>query len=46
MVILQDKIVKFELNHQKEILDEYSSTLEIFLVKHVHISILVSRYYT
>ena len=40
-LILQEKIAKFELNHQKEDLDEYGSTLEFFLVQHVHISILV-----
>ena len=40
--ILQEKIVKFELGHQKKVLDECSSTLEFFLVKYLHISILVS----
>ena len=40
--ILQEKIVKFELGHQNKILDECSSTLEYFLVKYLHISILVS----
>ena len=38
---VEDKIVKSEGNHQKEILDSYSLTLEFFLVKHVHISNLV-----
>ena len=33
------KITKFELSHQKKVLDECSSTLEYFLVKYVHISI-------
>ena len=42
--ILQEKIVKFELGHQKKVLDECSSTLEFFLVKYLHISILVSLY--
>ena len=42
MLILQEKIAKFELSHQKKVLDECSSTLEFFLVKYVHISILVS----
>ena len=41
-LILQEKIAKFELSHQKKVLDECSSTLENFLVKYVHISILVS----
>ena len=36
--ILQEKIVKFELSHQK-VLDECSLTLEFFLVKSVHVSI-------
>ena len=39
--ILQEKIVKFELD-QKKVLDEYSSNLEFFLVKCVHISILIN----
>ena len=39
---LQEKIAKFELSHQKKVLDECSSTLEFFLEKYVHISILVS----
>ena len=37
-LILQEKIAKFELSHQKKVLDECSSTLEFFLVKYVHIS--------
>ena len=37
-LILQEKIVKFELGHQRKVLDEYSLTLEFFLVKYVHIS--------
>ena len=36
-LILQEKIAKFELGHQKRVLDERSSTLEFFLVKCVHI---------
>ena len=40
-LILQEKIAKFELGHQKKVLDECSSTLEFFLVKFVHISIFV-----
>ena len=40
--ILQEIIVKFELGHQKKVLDECSSTLEIFLVKYVYTSILVN----
>ena len=30
-LILQEKIAKFELIHQKKVLDEYCSTLEFFL---------------
>ena len=41
-LILQEKIAKFELSHQKKVLDECSSILEFFLVNNVHISILVS----
>ena len=37
--IVQEKIAKFELNHQKNVLDECSSTLEFFIVKYFHISI-------
>ena len=33
ILILQEKIVKFKLNHQKKVLDECSSTLEIFSYK-------------
>ena len=40
--ILHEKIIKFELGHPKKVLDECSSTLEFFLVKYLHISILVS----
>ena len=40
--ILQEKIAKFKLGHQKKVLDECSSTLEFFLVKYIHVSILVS----
>ena len=39
--ILHEKIAKFELGHQKKVLDECSSTLEFFLVKFVHVSIWV-----
>ena len=39
---LQEKIAKFELSHQNKVLDECSSTLEFFLVKYVHIIILVN----
>ena len=39
--ILQEEIAKFELSHQNKVLDECSLTLEFFLVKYVHISILV-----
>ena len=38
-LILQEKTAKFELSHQKKVLDECSSTLGFFLVKYVHISI-------
>ena len=38
-LILQEKITKFELSHQKIVLNDCSSILEFFLV---HISILVS----
>ena len=41
-LILQEKVVKFELDHKKEVLDECILTLEIFLVKYMHIFILVS----
>ena len=41
-LILQEKIAKFELSHQKKVLDECRSILEFFLVIYVHISILVS----
>ena len=40
-IILQEKIAKFELSHQKKVLDECSSTLEFFIVKYVHIFIFV-----
>ena len=40
-LILHKNIAKFALGHQKFILDACSSTLEISLVKYVHISILV-----
>ena len=32
-LILQEKFVKFELSHQKKVLDKCNSTLEFFLVK-------------
>ena len=41
-LILQEKIAKFDLSHQKKVLNECSLTLKFFLVKYVHISILVS----
>ena len=41
-LILQEKIAKFELSCQEKVLDEYSSTLKFFLVKHVHISIFIN----
>ena len=41
-LILQEKIAKFGLGHQKKVSHECSSSLEFFLVKYVHISILVS----
>ena len=41
-LILQEKVAKFELSHQKKVLDEYSSTLEFFFVNYVHILILIS----
>ena len=40
-LILQEKFAKFELSHQKGILDECSSTLEFFLGKYVHNSISI-----
>ena len=40
--ILQEKIAKFELGHQKNDLDECSVTLEFFLVKYLHTSILIN----
>ena len=40
-LILQEKIAKFELSHQKKVLDECSSTLEFFPIKYEHISIFV-----
>ena len=36
---LQGKIVMFELDHQKKVLDKCSSFLEFFLVKYIHIFI-------
>ena len=36
--IIQEKIAKFELSHQKKVIDECSSTLEFFLLQYVHIS--------
>ena len=44
-LILQEEIAKFELSNLKKVLDECSSTLENFLVKFVHISILISLCY-
>ena len=35
-------LIKFEIVHQNKILDGYSSTLEIFLLRHMHISVLVN----
>ena len=43
-LIFQEKIAKFELSQEKKVLDECSSTLKIFLVKYVHISILIRCY--
>ena len=38
MLILEEKIAKFELGHQKEVSNGCCSTLEFFLfVKYVHI---------
>ena len=39
-LILQEKIAKFELSHQKKVLDECSSTMEFFLVKYVNVLFL------
>ena len=36
------KIAKFESSYQNKVLEECNSTLEFFLVKYVHISILIS----
>ena len=44
-LILHEKNVKFELSHQKQVLDECNSTSEVFLLNYVHISILVNWYY-
>ena len=37
----KEKIAKFELSHENKVFDDYSSTLEFFLVIYVCISILV-----
>ena len=39
-LIVQEKIVEFDLSHQENVLDECSLLLENFLVKYVHTSIL------
>ena len=41
-LILQKKIANFEVGHQKQVFDEYSSTFKFSCEQYVDISILVS----